>query len=427
MEIEFNKRENQFIWRVPNWMTRWGVILIFLIMSLIVASAYFIKYPQFIRTTAIITTSTPPINLIARVNGTIESLFVADGDSVFVNQPIALIRSSAKYKDIVQLEIFIKKITEEDVDLDDLIESEYLDGVYTLGELQSTFSEFLKICKTYKNYKNINHIGKKQQLLRQQINKGLQQYNLLKEQRSTYKKELDIASRSLKRDSTLFSLKTISVAEYERSLQQNLQKQETKSNLDANIVSTELGIMQTKQQIIELSIQQEKEIRDYGESLRVLAQQMLNMIKTWKEEYLISTPAEGKITFVNYWAENQAIVNGESLATVVPHSGIEIIGKMSIPTAGFGKVKENATVNVKLNGFPYMEYGMLKGRITRLSAVPDNNGNYRADIFFPEGLKTNYNKELPLIQSMDGIAEIITEDMRLIEHFWQPIKSVFNK
>ena len=50
---------------------------------------------------------------------------------------------------------------------------------------------------------------------------------------------------------------------------------------------------------------------------------------------------------------------------------------------------------------------------------------YTVEVVFPEGMRTTYEKELPMIQQMDGTGEIITEDMRLIEQFIQPIVSLF--
>ena len=91
-------------------------------------------------------------------------------------------------------------------------------------------------------------------------------------------------------------------------------------------------------------------------------------------------------------------------------------------------------VIVKLNGFPYMEYGALVGEVRVISAVPEmlsslNDGatqGYAIDISFPNGLVTTYNKGLPLIQQMDGTADIVLKDKRLIEYFIEPIISVLN-
>ena len=123
---------------------------------------------------------------------------------------------------------------------------------------------------------------------------------------------------------------------------------------------------------------------------------------------------------------------GSALASIVPEKETEVIGRMEVPSAGFGKVETGQTVNVKLNGFPYMEYGVLKGTIRSISSVPASvqtaTGTtiaYTVEVVFPEGMRTTYEKELPMIQQMDGTGEIITEDMRLIEQFIQPVVSLF--
>ena len=37
-----------------------------------------------------------------------------------------------------------------------------------------------------------------------------------------------------------------------------------------------------------------------------------------------------------------------------------VSGRMSVPSPGFGKVQVGQTVNVKLDSYPYMEYGVLR-------------------------------------------------------------------
>ena len=87
-------------------------------------------------------------------------------------------------------------------------------------------------------------------------------------------------------------------------------------------------------------------------------------------------------------------------------------------------------VNIKLDNFPYMEFGMLEGEISNISMVPVTNDlgtYYPADIILRNGLVTNYKKELPFNQEMQGNAEIITKDRRLIQRLVEPLVSVFHE
>ena len=101
---------------------------------------------------------------------------------------------------------------------------------------------------------------------------------------------------------------------------------------------------------------------------------------------------------------------------------------MKVPSIGFGKVSVGQEVKIQLNGFPYLEYGVLWGRVSGISRVPekgiDGNIYYMVEVDLPNEIISTYGIEFPLIQEMDGMAQIITEDTRLIEYFFEPIKSL---
>ncbi len=124
-----------------------------------------------------------------------------------------------------------------------------------------------------------------------------------------------------------------------------------------------------------------------------------------------------------------SIISIDVKAGVVPDAGVDIEGRMKVSSVGFGLVEKGQTVNVRLNGFPYMEFGILKGVISRISQVPermpDGSVAYNVEVSFPNGLVSTYRKEFPFIQGMDGEAEIITREQRLIELFIGPVISVF--
>ena len=142
--------------------------------------------------------------------------------------------------------------------------------------------------------------------------------------------------------------------------------------------------------------------------------------------YVLSTPIDGKVTFVKYWSKNQNVQSGSEVFSVVPMSESKIVGKIKLPFKGAGKVKEHQQVNIKLDNYPYLEYGLVIGKISSVSLMPSENF-YSVEVEFPNGLTTNYHKKLVFGQDMQGTAEIITEDIRLIERFIQPLKYILEK
>ena len=95
-----------------------------------------------------------------------------------------------------------------------------------------------------------------------------------------------------------------------------------------------------------------------------------------------------------------------------------------LPVQGAGKVKTGQRVNVRIKNFPDQEFGYLTGKVESISSVPTVEGFYVVEITFPDGMKTNYGKTLPITQQILGSGDIITDDLRLIERFFMPVKKL---
>ena len=117
---------------------------------------------------------------------------------------------------------------------------------------------------------------------------------------------------------------------------------------------------------------------------------------------------------------------GNTIFTIVPSETTKIIGKALLPLQGSGKVKIGQKVNIKFLGYPYMEYGMIRGIVRKISIVPDGD-SYMVEIDLPEGMVSNYGIEIEFTQEMKGTAEIITENLRIIERLLNPIKALLKK
>lgn len=72
----------------------------------------------------------------------------------------------------------------------------------------------------------------------------------------------------------------------------------------------------------------------------------------------------------------------------------------------------------------YQEYGMLEGKIQTMSTVTNKDGHYFIEITIPNGLKTNFDKKLKFDKELTGQAEIITDEMRLIERIFYQFRKL---
>jgi len=295
----------------------------------------------------------------------------------------------------------------------------------TLGELQQSYGPFLKSRNNFKHYLTQNFLPQKIGLIDKQIVKQEEYYQTLLRQREIQRNDLNLSQKSFTRDSSLYLKRTTSEAEYDKSRQLFLSKKSAFIGFEATLRETESSILQMQSSRVELQMQHERELMEFRLALDESKQNLENAIHQWEERFLVASPVKGKLTFTSIWSVNQEVKTGELIATIIPIEESAIIAKAVIPPSGFGKVEVGQRVNLKLNGFPYMEFGMLKGTIQSISLVPEEKG-YVAEITLSGGMTSSYRENLKFIQQMDGTAEIITKDMRLITRLINPLRAFFD-
>jgi multidrug resistance efflux pump len=414
--------------RIPSRVIRRGTVVIFSILVVILVLSWVVKYPEMVAAPITITTLNPPADLMARSTGKIEKIFVTDWQQVASGDIVAVLFNIADHDDVFELERLLTKHGDR--------WREYVDGGFAtedtdVGELQGALSQFGGALESYAKYTSLNYIGQTQKNLADQI--AIQRAQLVgqREQLNNMTRQYELVKANFRRDSTLFAGEVISRSEYERSQQTVLQTGSSLIGQRISVSQLESAISSNEGRLIELGLQHQSELNNLEVQLRTARDNLSAQILSWRNSYVLTAPVAGRVTFTSYWNENQNISAGERFATVVPDAtgggtkdgSDKVIGKLVVPSARLGKVALGQTVHVKLNGYPYMEFGILKGELTSISAVPDAAG-YTADVRFPDGLVSTYKKEFELIHQMDGTAEIVTRDMRLIERFFAPIRNV---
>ncbi len=425
-KVEIRSEEvDEIMGRSPAWIIRWGITVIFIVIATLLIGSYFFKYPDVINSSIIVTTENIPVTLIAKTNGKIEKLFVKDKQFVNKYDVLALIENPANYNDIISLKKqldSLKQFTNAFKKFDSLQYFTFNNNLQ-LGSFQTEYLSFLKNMLDYQLFIKMDYQHKKIKSIKQQIGKYYQLNKKLLQQNKLKAEELDLTSKQYERDSNLLNNNTISQADFEKSKNILLQQKYAFENTRTAIDNSGIQILQLEQNVLDLQQQFDEQKKQYELLIEQSFNNLTNQIKTWEQTYLIIAPINGTVTFNQYWSENQNVVSGDKVLTVVPNVPTRMLGKILLPIQGSGKVKTGQRVNIKFINYPYMEYGMVRGVIKSISLLAADN-NYSVEVELPEGLKTNYGKTLDFNQEMQGSAEIITEDTRLIERFINPIKSL---
>jgi hypothetical protein len=409
---------------IPNRLLSWGLSVLFVLFIFLLIGSYLFQSPEIIRAPMLLTTKNPPVSLISKSTGKLDQLFAIDGQMVVQKENIALINNPTNYKHYLILKKELS-LSNRISDWDKQVFAYDLSDDLTIGELQSSYGPFLKSRSNFKHYLSQNYIPQKIGLIDKQIIKQQEYYQTLISQKEIMQKDLILSEKSFNRDSFLFQKRTTSEAEYDKSRQLFLSKKSESLGFEATLRETESVILQLQSTRVELQMQHERELAEYRLALDESKQNMENAIHQWEEKFLVTSPINGKLTFTSIWSVNQEVKIGDLIATIIPNEASAIIAKAVIPPSGFGKVEVGQRVNLKLNGFPYMEFGMLKGTIQSISLVPASQG-YVAEIELTGGMTSSYRENLKFIQQMDGTAEIVTKEMRLITRLINPLKALFD-
>ena len=254
---------------------------------------------------------------------------------------------------------------------------------------------------------------------RQYCEKLLKQYEIVQQQ-------YVVSHRQYMRDSILNVQKMLSDSEYDMAFLGFLQSRHTLESSQISLDNANMQIDNLRQTILDLKLQELEKSGQLQAEIKTGLDNLLNAFNTWEMTYVLKTPVDGAVDISKYWNVNQNITAGETVFTVIPEASAQLIGKAQLPIAGSGKVRTGQAVNVRFLNFPDTEYGIVRGLVTNISVVPSGE-SYTLEINFPNGLMTTYGDELPFYQEMHATAEIITEDMRLLERLFMPLKKIFSE
>lgn len=426
-EIELRSEEfNEVLSAVPAWIVRWGITMIAcVVLMLLVGSAVF-KYPDVISSTVTLTGTTPVSAVVARTSGKLQELYVGNNQQVKANTLLAVIENPAGTNDILRLKELLRQ-AENSLDTIALVPSQQL----RLGSLQSLYSSFYLSMSEYRQFKELAYHLKKIELVKARIVKNEVYYRNMLKQKELSEVQAKIAHQQYARDSLLGVKGLVSKEAVEEAYSRYLQSSLSAENMERSLENLQIQLAQMNESLYDTEYQYLDQKNTLETQLRSLVNQLRAEIDAWEINYALITPIDGEITLTQYWTNNQNVTAGNVVFNIVPTNQGEIVGKAMLPTERSGKVKKGQKVNIRFSNYPDKEFGIVKGIVENISLIPvldvQNAKSYMVDIELPNGLRTSYNKVLPFLPEMEGQADIITEDISLLERFLMPIRKVITE
>ncbi|MFN7330697.1 MAG: HlyD family efflux transporter periplasmic adaptor subunit, partial [Bacteroidota bacterium] len=334
---------------------------------------------------------------------------------------ILYIRNSASIQDIRLLQRVVSQlntISHADGYLD-----VYLPQNLLVGELQSQYARLQLVLAELRN--SITRTVT--QLQKENIDKELT--NLRKLEAVLYReqvisqKELSIVEKEYQRSKNLHSDRVISDLDFEKSSLEFLRFQrslEVSSN----------GLIQNKIRQNELLLKKSKLVDEYTHEinnnvirLKELTQTISESLLLWGSRYVVLAEKHGTLIYSSGMHEKMFVSSGTTVASIVPGSELAAkFVKAFAPSVGIGKIKKGHRSLVKIDGFPYKEYGVIETEVQLVSMIPekDKDGELVYEICLPlsDTLRTNYGVFIPYQPDIGVICEIITEDRSILERIF---------
>jgi multidrug resistance efflux pump len=370
-----SEKTNEMLGTPPTFLVHSGITVITILLLILLSVSLLIKYPDTLQTPVIFTGGRPPVSVLANKSGEIQRLLVKDGQQVEENEVLAVLENPANYSDVLFLKNYLNCLGEQMFSQQLELKKE---RELNLGELNSFFVQWINANKDYRYYKVHNPGNRKIE----QIQKEIEDYQILQVKQEKTIKSDTVDFPGLKIEMHIQGLKKELLAEQETMYK-------TSNDLITNI----------------------------KQSYNKLAEELAK----WENLNVLKSVIKGSASFYKLWSEKQFIKTGDEIMLIIPET-TEIYAYSYVPVSYSGKLKPGQSVNIKLNAYPYQDYGMINGSVRSISRF-SRDEQFIIKIDLPDDLVTSYKIKLNFIPEMKGEAQILTDDITLFERIFNKAKN----
>lgn len=406
----------------PHKLARWGSSAMTVVVGLLAALAWLIHYPDVVPAGVIITTPVPPATVVAQASGHLETLAVHDGDQVRDGAVLARIHTSADPDAVARLEAVLAGWHDDHIPSDAAIAAL---AAQPLGELQADYAALARAHDAYSWHLAADPAAAQIRVLAIQRGPLQDRIDSLDRQRVLLTREESIAERGYGRTMQLAMHQDASVLTLDERERVMLAAKRGLETLAVDQANTRLDLDHVEQAITDLGVADRQRRQDLRVALREAVKMLSGRLALWERTYVLRAPIAGTVSLSHFSTDSQFVRVGEDVMAIVPAEAQVPVGRIRLPISRAGSVKVGQTVFVRLDNYPGERFGLLKGRVAAIAPVP-LAAHYAVSMALPDGLMTTFGQHLTYQQEMEGQAEIVVEDLRVIDRIFYQFRQLFH-
>lgn len=408
---------NEIMTTPPKWLVRWGTTLFFMLLIGLLVIANMVTYPDLIKGNLVITSVNYPKSVVAKAEGKLDRLYIHEGQRVVTNELLGLIESTADYQEVITLENKINSFltVAESGDIEKIRNAD-IPFLFQLGELQKPYQAFHDNFIRTKAFMNEGAFRTKQSMLAGDLGTMNSITQNLKNQLSLLESELQLAADQLETQKRLADKGFVAQKDVQTATSVYLSKKQGYEQAKNSIENNRLGYNQKSHEIVDIKRQAVEQKNSLIQSITTLKSD----IEQWKQRYLLKAPTSGRVSFISPIQENIQLKAGQELFFVQPEDE-KFYGEMKLGQYNLGKVSPGQSVLVKVNSYPYQQYGIVRAKVSQMAELPQDS-TYAIKIAFPNLLNTDADTSIPFKNGMTASAEIVTEELSLFDRFFYEIR-----
>lgn len=422
LDLDASGDVREFMARPPHWLLRSGTAALAAVLGLLLVLSIVIKYPDTIAARVTITGTQPVVEVVARQNGHLESLRVHEGQHVSRGEILAIIQNPSRPERVFavseKLAVLAGQLSGRKVVMTQRFETEE-----ELGKLQASYADFLHALHQFETRQADDYTEKAAALLRDQVaDKGTQIVSLRAQSEMTHR-ELDLARSKFERIKTLHDGKTVSTAEFQEQEMAFLAQMRSETIAQRALTEAQIEAAKMEKSLRDLEHERAETLLVAREELRSSLNKLRGEIDVWETEHVLRAPADGAVAFYDFWSDQQYVTAGRQVFLIVPET-TQLLGRIPVAAGGAGKIKIGQKVRIRLDDFPYKEFGVVTGSVQSVSMVARDGANLVL-VDIPHPLVTSFKRKLQFKQEMTGQAQIVMEDIRLLGRVLYEIRRAF--